>query len=417
VREFATKLLVVVLVFQVSVLPDTLGITLIGRGVNALVVLLFVLSLLIVAPRRRIARHSLILLIPSAVILLSMAQNIIRGMTASTLGLIAALVPWLAVLTVPFMRSFDLDRAWLTFYRFMLVFSIVALVEFAAVNVGAISPTLIATDRGTFFKGWMTIFHALQDGTVYYRMYGVFAEPGTFAMFLLPAIAYSLIMKKRGALVLFLVCVGLTYSLGGAAGLGILVVTYSFWRTRRNLLLHLVVLAIFAGIFEMLSGWFVDQYQTKALSAVLREDNVLLFARNFWITVAADPLGLPLGRVSGSLSSLSGADPIYIGSNFSFYVAFVMGGVFALGGYVLVVGVSLVATVRFFVMRDGGVMNACAFVSLPALVSFTLQRTTIFESALFAFLYVSPILFVLRGRSSAGPTNDGLSPRNLDQVV
>ena len=186
--------------------------------------------------------------------------------------------------------------------------------------------------------------------------------------------------------------------------------TYSFWRTRRNIFLYFVVLVIFVGLFKGASGWFVDQYQAKALSALVREDNILLFVRNLWTTVAANPLGLPLGRMSGSLSSLSERDSAYLGSNFSFYVAFVMGGVFALVGYFLVVGVSILASVRFFMMRDGGALNACAFVSLPALISFAFQRTTVFESALFAFLFVSPILFALGGRSGARPSHDDPSP-------
>ena len=42
-----------------------------------------------------------------------------------------------------------------------------------------------------------------------------------------------------------------------------------------------------------------------------------------------------------------------------------------------------------------------ALITLPAMLLFTLQRETVLSSALFAFLYVQPLLSIFAARSAA----------------
>lgn len=386
-------LLLLVLVFQSSVLPDTLGLKSTGRALNAIILAAFAVLALAALFHAKIRKSSLYVVIPSGLVLVGYSINALRSVTTETLGFAGALLPWLAVISVPFMKSFDLARSWLFFFRFMLICALVSLVEYAAVFAGALTPTLIETTRGDFAKGVVTIFHVLEDGSVYDRMYGVFAEPGTFAMLLMPAIAYALVFSKRLALVVFLSCLFLTRSLGGFASLVVLLTMFVYWRTRRLSAQLLLSSSFVLTVAYFFGNFFLAAYESHNLSSTVREENVFLFYENFWHILWEYPFGIPL--VGTSLTSLQG-NVLYLGSNFAPYTAFVIGGVVALVGYSAVLLVSLIATVRYFAKNNPSEIMACAFISLPALQLFVFQRQTIFDLALFAFLFVSPIMMVFQ---------------------
>jgi hypothetical protein len=389
-RWGATVLLLIVLVFQASILADTLHLRAVGRAFNALTLASFILIAAIAMLGGRARKTSGIYLTAVLLVALGCSINVGRNLSAESIGAAGALLPWFGALAVPFMRSYDLERSWRIFYRFMLWGSIISAIEYAAVFSGLLVPTPIETDRGTFLKGIFSIFFGLTDGTPHYRMYGLFAEPGTYAMLLLPAILFAIVFRKRWALPIFLGCLYFTNSLGGFFSLAVLLASYFFWKYgRRPVGLALVVIAA-AGAAFAFSGSLDNALTKKGTSATIREDNVSLFRDNFVNIVVSSPFGLPL--TGKSMSELGAASDMYLGSNFEIYTLFVKGGILAALGYVILFAWILVRSVRYLLVGDKDRYMACALVSLPALMLFIFQRETIVASPLFACLFAWPLL-------------------------
>jgi hypothetical protein len=392
----AWLLLFIVLVFQLSVLPDTLGIKPLGRVFNALAVAAFLGLAVIAFARGNMWRVAGLYVVPVLLVVAGISLNLARSISAGSVAAASALLPWLAALSVPFMRSLDTAQAWRIFYRFMLVASIVSALEYATVFGGLLNPGAVHTERGDFLKGVISLFYGLDDGTVHYRMYGIFAEPGTYAMYLLPAIAYAFVYRKWLALPVFIGCLYLTDSLGGYLSLAVLVVTYLFWRSRRRLAgLLLVIVVLSVGAYT-LSGYFHDRYELKQNSRTLREENVTLFRDNFANIILSSPFGLPLTGVP--MSELGSVTSNYLGSNFEIYTEFVRGGILAILGYTIFLVWVTWRSVRFLFSGHRDPTLVCALLTIPALLLFVVQRTSILNSALFAFLYAKPLLTAARAR-------------------
>jgi len=408
----------IVLVFQVSILPDVLGVTVLARIANALVLILFFMCALSVLTRRMSERVAQFYVFPILLVILGYVLNIARSGHIDALSHLGLVLPWLGALSVPFMRGVSWERYWLSFYRFMVVVSVIALVEYAAVFENLLTPTLISTRYGEFLKGVFTIFHGLDDGVAYERMYGVFPEPGTYAMLLLPVMGYGLIHRRFLAVALFFTCLVFTGSLGGYLGLVVLLFTYAYWlgRTRSPAVGVAVVLAVLmvaalagGAAYDIVKGMYDNRAGTE--SASLRESNVSLFFRNFSSLVFEMPLGMDL--TGGTLSTLGNSSRLYIGSNFSIGTALILGGIASMLGYVSFLVVNIAWWLRGLGARWNDKNAASVYVGLPALATFIVQRTTIFEYAIYAFLFAAPVLASLRSNTPAFMTLPGLARQRL----
>lgn len=396
----------IVIICQATVLPATLGLGVISRLGNGLVLLLFAVGAAAALTRKHHERVTAWYLAPAFLVALGYLVNIFRGGATEALGHLALVVPWLAILSVPFVTGLDWTRYWRQFHLFMFGASLLALAEYAAVANELLTPTIIQTDLGIFNKGVFTIFHALEDGEFYPRLYGVFPEPGTHAMFLLPAIAYALVMRKFVALGVYLACMVFTASLGGYLGLGLMGIPLVIWfirsgRTFASLTVILGSLAFVAIFGGLIYDYVTAAYAGRGASATIRESNVQLFVKNLLPAMATHPLGFPLR--GEAYSQLEGQD-FYFGSNFTVATAMVTGGVLSFVGYVGFIASSLAAWAWAFFGRRATGVEACVLLCLPALISFIVQRATIFESALFAYLFAPLILEILRGRWMAADT-------------
>jgi hypothetical protein len=397
----------VVAIFQVSILPDTLGLGVVSRIVNTLALGGLLACSMGSLTGRMSERAFVFYCLPVVLIILGYLVNIVRSLSLEELSYLGVVLPWAAALSVPFTRGFDANNYWRLFYRFMLIVSIIALIEYAAVFLGFLGTRPIKTSRGEFLKGIFTIFHGLDDPNepVYERMYGVFAEPGTYAMYLLPAMGYALLNRRFVSALLFLVCLGLTVSLGGYVGFVLLMLMFVYWQTRNKStatkvvtwLCVLIVLAVVAGtLYEL----FIETYREKGESATTREENVTLFFSHFFDIVFHAPLGMDLK--GQSLSDLS--DSLFIGSNFSIANALVIGGLPAFLGYTMFLAVNAICWLRAMVYhgKTRSTALACICISFPVLVTFVVQRATIFDSALYSFLFAGPMLALLRRNSPEG---------------
>lgn len=391
--QYLLFLLIAVLIFQVSVIPDSLGIKPLGRLVNILTLLSFLMMMMSAMTQNNPVTVFFYYITPILFILIGFAINLSRSLNIEALGWFSILLPWIAALSVPFHEKLSVSKSWEIFYRFLLISTVITLFEYIAVFSGMIVPAVIETDRGVFLKGIISIFHGLDNDEVHYRYYSVFAEPGTAAMFLLIGLTYALVFSKKIGATIFLSAICLTDSLGGFFSLLIICVLFMTWKCnemRCSLATRFFIIMIF--IFGSLSsiGFFYERYEQKQNSAVVREDNVKQFSENLMRSLAENPFGFELkGK---TLSELEG-DHNYYGSNLAFYVAFVQGGIIAFLGYSWFIIMIVIITIKYFILKPyDNKLLACVFISIPALLLFLFQRATIFESVIFSFLYASPVI-------------------------
>jgi hypothetical protein len=396
-----------VIAFQLTVLPDTLGIPVMSRVVNVVLLALLFTCAVTTLTGTRSERVTVFYCLPIALVLVGYFLNILLSANLDALGYLGLTIPWLAALSVPFGRNFDPDRYWRYFYRFMIVASIIAIVEYTAVFYGYLEPTEIKTKRGDFLKGVFTIFSPADDETadISERLYGVFAEPGAFSMYLLPAIAYAAFRRSWLAVLLFVVSMAYTLSIGGFIGLAILVVFFVHRLSQRKgpvvstivVVVTVIALTASAGV---LYSFFSDVELYKGDSAADREDNLRMFFSSHIVEVIGRaPLGMDLH--GESLSQAGEGDRLYMGSNFAPGTALVIGGVSALLGYLIFLGVNTVCWFRLLMHKTRGMVFDCIYVSYPALLTFVFQRATVFDSAFYAFLFAAPMLAALKGTESA----------------
>lgn len=386
--------------FQISVIPDTLNIKSISRLINALMLLYFVFMLILILKKCFDVKIFLYYVFPVFTVILGFFFNFVLSFGFESLGQLSKFIPWLSFLIIPILIGDDFEKCWHLYYKILVFFTLISLLEYTAIFMGFLTPTMIETDRGVFFKGIFSILHYLDGGVVYYRYYGVFAEPGTAAMFMIPGIAYALIYSKLKSLFLFLSAFFLTFSLGGAVSLLVLFFLYFQWRSsnsaRFSLIFKLFVFIFLIFIVLFLADDFIQSFIQKQNSATVRVNNVEGFFENFFTIMLSNPFGLFLN--GKSFSSLSESNEIYLGSNFTFYVAFVQGGVIGFIGYTIFFLTNCLFLLNaFFKKHNENKVYACVIISLPAMLLFCFQRTTILESALYSFLYGSVVLYYFSG--------------------
>ena len=395
--NYVSLMLLGVLVFQIATFTDTLNIHLLGRLVNALILLVLVVSLCVLINNKRRKTILLYYSLPLMLVLLGHSINFIMSLTPDALGQASKLLPYLGALTIPFFRKHDLARCWNIFYVFMLWTAVICIFEYIALFGGFLEPVVIETNRGVFYKGMISILHYAEGGMMYPRFYGVFPEPGTLAMYLIPAIAYALVYSKKLAVSIFLVAIALTTSLGGYVSALIVVYLFSSWQSGRlkYKTLAKVVVALLAALFLLIAGEeLMALYAQKGTSASGREDQVLYFFHNFLAIITDKPFGYIL--VGDSQSALMIDNPEFLGNNFSFFAAFVQGGLLSFVGYTMFFSLNVIVILKYFWQNyDPDRITACAMLSLPGMLIFAFQRPTILESLLFAFLFAVPLLRVL----------------------
>ena len=219
-------MLLSVLMFQLTVLPDTLSIHSLARLVNALILFVLVISFCLFITNKRPTQVMLYYFLPLMLIILGYSINLILALSPDTVGQAGKLLPYVGALTIPFLKKHDLAKCWKFFYVFMFWTVVIGICEYVAIFGGFLEPVRIETSRGVFFKGIFSILHHTAQGIPYFRFYGVFPEPGTLVMYLIPALVYALIYSKKLAIGIFLIAIAMAASLGGYVST--LVVVYCF---------------------------------------------------------------------------------------------------------------------------------------------------------------------------------------------
>jgi len=379
-----------------------------SRYVN--VVLLFILVLLtcfVLIKKKYPAVIWYVQIIPGVLIACGITLNVaINALTYFEFSpIIASINPWLLYILIPFLireNSINSEKLWRQFYLFMLIINILGILEYIFVFLGSYPLRVINTVYGEFYAGYFSIFHKLQDDTPHYRYYSGFLEPGTLAMYLLPAMIYALLHKRYIGLLIFCVAMYLTDSLGGIISSILIVVISPFilasGRSKNRkffILVGSVCLALFAAV--IMGSSLGSKYEHKGESTEIRLSQSTQIIDSWTILLLESPLGIKLETSTEDFEK----NKLYVGSNFTPSIYLQFGGVIALIGYVGVLLVSFLFSMLLFLKNSLKIEERLVLSSIIVTLPFIVQRTTIWEHSLFALLFSTVLIGLLKSVSTA----------------
>lgn len=354
------------------------------------------------------------LILPTALVIGGITLNIAINaiLYANVTKTVTTIIPWLACLSVFYLEKHGLvnsEALWDKFYKFMLWANIFGVLEYLAVFAGAYAPRAIETPYGDFLSGNFSIFYFVNSDEIHYRYYACFLEPGTLAMYLLPAIIYSIAHKKYLGFALFCAALYMTDSLGGYISLALIFMLLPFviagaskrklWRLAPISILIAAIIAFAVG------GSFYQQYENRGNSREVREQTLSKTITTLPTFVLENPFGSTLADTTDEQSK----NTSYLGMTFTPAIYLQTGGLISFLGYIasLIAAVSL--SLALFTKPNLDVTDKIIFSSILVTFPFAFQRTTFFETPIFALLFLPSIIRQLRSISADGRKDPHLS--------
>ena len=338
-------------------------------------------------------------IIPGFLVYIGFCINISIGSISNPniMNKFGLLIPWAIYLAVPgLIRSgkLDVSKLWLYFNYFMLATVSLSVFEYYLLFSGIIAPRQIVASGMPFLSGYFSMLYELETGEPHYRFYASFSEPGTLAMFLLPAMAYASLHRKFFSLVIYIGALYLSDSLGGFIGAAMLIVLYVYFRFNSRPLLAVVYCLLLASTIAIIfSTELFKRYEEKELSATVREENAVAAVSGLPDKLLKYPFGLPITESTEEAER----NKYYAGSNFTPGNAFDLGGILSLVGYLPVLFVSFWYAMTSLFRKYLSLDEQAAVVSIFCLLPFIFQRTVVWDSSVFALLFAPYVIAFLRG--------------------
>jgi hypothetical protein len=386
------------LLFYVSNAKVLLGISNLGSSLSILVLATTVPFFMKAPPLN--FRIVIFYFIPILFILMGVLSNYLKNIIESG-GLssnIAGSFPYLYALSFSYYLGNNKEKLdlVLSFYvKFITLCSALAILDLLMISLGIYSATAAYGVTEQYSIGIFSFYGMLIDGSIYPRLYGIFAEPGHYAMYLLPVLAHNWIVKRYFWLAINSICMAATLSLGGYAGLVFgAFLLYLYATIRSGKLSNLIVLLLVSIAAFLAFDIFADWYQQKAGSATQRVDIVRSFFINFVDMVNQYPLGYPFFE---SVEQMTRDEDFFVGTNFTLFNLYMQGGILSLFGYIALILVAVYYIVINCRRKDVGIQVFC--ITVPVFILFIFQRTTPFDTYYFSFL-IAPYLVYFSRRLS-----------------
>lgn len=311
------------------------------------------------------------------------------------------LFPWATFLIMPALlkkMEYDCEKLWRYFYYFMLAASSLGILEYFLFFSDMVSMRIISTPNGDFYAGRFSMLHLLSDGSAHSRFYACFGEPGNLAMFLLPAMLYAYYYKKYIGLAIFILAFYLADSLGGYISFSMMFFLLIFLAINKRKISMVIPFSVVILISSVFAMSYMDDltvaYESKTNSSILRVNNIKNTMINLPDMLADNPIGFELTEGTSSTSK----NPHYYGSSFAISNSIHMGGISAFLGYSIILLVSLVVAFTSITRKNLSVEEKVVFTSLIVLFPFIFQRSNVWDSAMFAFLFSPFIIRYLQSR-------------------
>lgn len=370
-------------------------------------------------------RFFLFFIFPAFLVFIGICINVGRLLVVdlSNLAYLGFLLPWCVFLVIPTLCRIDpfIDgRMWLIFYRFMVFFAFICSLEYWYVisgNQGYLTEKL--TSGGWFQTGWSSLFFRLEyevDGQLAYgpiesRMYGVFLEPGTLGMFLIPVIVWSFITRRYFGFAVLLTAFVLAGSIGAFASLALVPLLYSFIRKKSFFFVSGIMIlgAVAVGVLKY--DAIVETLESKGESKATRIDNLRNGINEVPVLLTEDPFGMDLSadlEYDPSVKEDSAAQKF---ATVPLFYQYVIGGILALIGFAIIVFTSVLSVLFTNRDRQFNSEEYTVLISIIPMFAFVFQRASLWDSALFAILFL-PSLY----RLYSSPSKTNGNPKHLAQV-
>ena len=310
-----------------------------------------------------------------------------------SVGHLAPAMPWLLFLTIHTLiekKNINHKKLWKYSYYIMLVRVMLGLFDYFFFFFSGYSAKIIETQYGIFLAGRFSILHMLEDGSPHFRFYASFAEPGTLGMMILPYITYSFLYKKYIGMSILMVGLYFTFSLGANISLLFLIALLTFLGPMKKsyfviLFNLLLVIILIITVYPSLK----NEFDIKGDSKTVRLDNISDGMSNILEIFTTSSFGLKLE------DSTAGAEKnsLYSGSNFIPLNYLNIGGILAFVGYCVIIYFSFHDSIRIILKRKELIIeDYIVATSLIIMLPFLIQRTTLWETSLFALLYFPSLL-------------------------
>lgn len=397
-------LFIIAFVFQVTMLKFIWNIESISRIINTLYLLTVLFIFFYAIFRDYKIKVWKYYLFPGILILSGLIINILISSISdfTVLAQLGSTIPWVLFLVIPYFMDYkkvNFNYLWELSYKIIVTFVFLGLIDYYIIFINGNVSKYLETPYGDFVGGSFSILHMLLDGSAHFRFYSFFAEPGTLAMFLLPFIAYSILKKKYFGFLILLTGFFYTFSLGGYISLFFLFFLLFLYKSKKN---NIIITSIFMSIIISATYFYVTNdlvqtYEKKGYSATSREDNFSNSFTKIPTIIFNYPLGIPLSNSTSEMEK----NPNYTGANFIPNNYLQKGGVLSLVGYLLVLIFSIRMSLRVLFSKNinYSIETVVVAISIIAILPFLLQRSTIWESSLFAFLFAPTLLNLLNKKS------------------
>lgn len=389
-------------IFQITAYKFIWGIEWASRLLNICTIIIFSVYALYALSKFKF-NHNVVnfYIIPGLLVYIGFFINISVGsiLNLSVINQFGLLIPWAIYLAIPGILKFDkldVSSLWRYFNYFMFATVSLSIIEYFALFSGVITPRPIMTSGGPFVAGYFSMLYAIETGELHYRFYSSFLEPGTLAMFLLPAMAYAFLHRKYLFLAMYFIAMYLSDSLGGFIGVAMLILLLVYFRFRKSavLALALTFLTLFFTI-TFFADNLLEQYENKNNSRIEREVSTSGMLENLPGLFLNYPFGLPLTESTEQAQE----NASYYGSNFTPGNAFIFGGILSFLGYLAILFVSLWYAIASLFRKEHSLDEQAAVVSIIVLMPFIFQRTVVWDSGIFALLFTPFVIKFLQGAS------------------
>jgi hypothetical protein len=389
-------LFVFTIIFQLTSLKFIWGIEPLSRILNsmALVILFVLVGFTLNKSYSRLVWNQY--LIPGMMISFGIILNIVISCFSdiSNVNLLGTAFPWLLYLIIPYYfykNKIDPMSMWKWYYYFLTIFMLLGLVDYFYFSQLSGLKILI-TPFGNYLGGKFSWLYMNEDLTPHLRYYGCFYEPGTLAMFLLPAISYAFFKRYYFGLMPLLVAFYLTLSLGGFISLILLVLIFTYKsiaKSKKTLIISILSIVLLSSIiYSYTANLIKEEYNDKGNSATVREESVSKMFEDLPTMIFRYPLGIPYSSKTSELEKVK----IFSGTNFLLGTYLQFGGIISLVGIILVLFVSMKITIKKITSINLSVDEKIIYSSLIVLFPFIFQRTTIWDSALFGLMFAPSII-------------------------
>lgn len=392
-----------VILLQMTTYKYIWGIELIGRVLNILSLIMFsIIAFISIIKYKYNKSITNLYIIPGILFYIGVFINVTicsinNNLLVSNYGL---LIAWAIYLSIPYFVKFNKinpEILWRYFYYFMFLSTVLSLIEYILFYFNLTLTRDVYTAQGRFLGGYFSLLFPLESGDFHYRLYSSFFEPGTLALYLLIAIIYSIYSKRYISILIFILALFMSDSLGGYISLLVLllVIIYRIYGLKKIFILSALVIISIILFYPSIFGNIADIFFQKTASLSVRTNNINKVLENIPSLLINYPIGMPLyGSTEEAL-----LEETYLGTNFAIGNAFALGGILALVGYCVIIFVSLKWSLLTILSKKMGSHRAAAAISLIVIFPFIFQRMTLWDSGLFSFLISPFIIDYLHGKT------------------